>query len=98
MNFNLDINERQRVRTLAAMNRAIYPASNYTKSLHQLSDIYEAGVNILGGKGTTAEERARHETALGVEWTNTFRGSFLHNSSLGSNFSRLFEPNIQEAE
>ena len=55
--------ERDRVRTLANMNRVIYPPTNFTKYMDKLGEVYEAGVNIGGGVGENALERAQSETA-----------------------------------
>lgn len=89
--------ERERVRILADMNRVIYPATNFTKHMDKLGDVYEAGVNIAGGVGETALERANSETAANEAWHVRF-SSALNDVANSRSWSTDFEPGEGEQE
>jgi len=63
---------RDRVRAFAAMNRAIYPSTDFSKHLSKLQPVYEAGQQLLISKssGENAEERAALETQLASAWAD----------------------------
>ena len=76
--------EREKVRTLARMNAALYPATDYAQgSLNYLSEVFAAGANLDfdhagNSRDWSLDEKARRQQA-------TSRVSAWHAAALGRN-------------
>lgn len=82
--------ERHKVRTLAQMNKAVYPRSNFSVQYEKLQEIYDAGVNLYGD-GESGEDRAASETAWNNQWMD------LHDTYIQGKWEDKFNPTGNEA-